>query len=404
MAGVVTPEGPASRRARSAITLIAAVALLAALLIAGRSADPDAASAAKAAADCPAQPYGLAPDGPAATRFTMMIRINTQGNVNTWTQFNEANGGLGGRVRPQDIFVLNTRFGGSGAFPAMTPLVAAGLASELRASFPCNRIIALNGMSFDPSAAGFAFTGLGDPNVFAVLTDFEQDDWNLGRFTDPTRPPWNPNFTKAFPQIKGWDRAVAATAATNPVGIAKRTGLVPQDVAGWNYGQIAQDLNKKNARLGSRKLGPQTVQTQDACATAGAAGFGARAKALRLQYTFKFITKKVKVKGKKKKRKKTIRLPLKKKAKPVLSNLGMEISFTDSPQASASQAILSTSAAQAAACVGPALKQGIGAFFFFAAEDAMRLLFVQPQIGALRPPTATSSGHSTGGVVPGGTG
>ena len=48
---------------------------------------------------------------------------------------------------------------------------------------------------------------------------------------------------------------------------------------------------------------------------------------------------------------KTIRLPLHKKAKPGMSNLGMEISFTDSPEASASQAILSTSAAQAAACV-----------------------------------------------------
>ena len=95
--------------------------------------------------------------------------------------------------------------------------------------------------------------------------------------------------------------------------------------------------------------------------------------------------------------KKTIRLPLHKKAKPNMSNLGMEISFTDSPEASASQAILSTSAAQAAACVGPALKQGGGAFFFFASDDSMRLLFQQPQINALRPATATASGN-TGGV------
>ena len=116
------------------------------------------------------------------------------------------------------------------------------------------------------------------------------------------------------------------------------------------------------------------MQTQDACAEGGAAGFGARAKQLRLQYSFKFITKKIKVPGKKKKRKKTIRLPLKKKAKPLMSNLGMEISFTDSPQASARQAILSTSPAQAASCVPPGLKQGVGAFFLFAAEDAMRLL------------------------------
>src|SRR2546421_49021 len=190
-----------------------------------------------------------------------------------------------------------------------------------------------------------------------------------------------------------------STVPANPPGAGKRTGLAPQDVGTWNYAQIAQDLNKKTSRLGATKVGPMSIQTQDACADGAAAGFGARAKQLRLQYAFKFITTKVKVPGKKKKRKKTIRVPLKKKAKPILENLGMEISFTDSPQASASQAILSTSAAQAAACVPPALKQGVGAFFFFAADDAIRLLFQQPQIDALRP-AGSSAGAATGGVHP----
>jgi hypothetical protein len=47
--------------------------------------------------------------------------------------------------------------------------------------------------------------------------------------------------------------------------------------------------------------------------------------------------------------------------------------------------------------VGPAMKQGIGAFFFFASDNAMRLLFQQPQIAAFRPPSATGSAN-TGGV------
>jgi hypothetical protein len=90
---------------------------------------------------------------------------------------------------------------------------------------------------------------------------------------------------------------------------------------------------------------------------------------------------------------------LKKKAKPVLSNLAMELSFTDSPDAHSSQAITSTSAALAASCVPPALKQGLGAFFLFAAEDGVRLFLQQPQIAPLRPPVgATSSKGSTGGV------
>jgi hypothetical protein len=402
MPGVAThSQGSASRRARRAISLVAAAALLALLLLAGRSLAPESAAAAKASQTCPAPPYGLSPGGAAAQNFTMLIRINTQGNVNTWTQFNTdpSHEGLAPYVRPQDIFVLNTRFTGSGQFPAMTPDIAAGLTSELRATFPCNRIIDLNGMSFDPTQAGYAFSGIDDPNVYALLTDFEQDDWNEGQLTDPTRPPWDDKFLTTFPRIKAWDLSMASTAAANPIGVGKRTGLAPQDLPDWNYGQVAQDLNKKNLRLGSRKLGPQSVQTQNTCATGGAAAFGARAKNLRLQYNFKFIVKKIQVKGKKKKVKKTIRLPLKKQAKPNMTNLAMELSFTDSPQASASQAILSTSAALAAACVPPALKQGIGAFFFFAAEDGMRLFLQQPQIAPLRLPIgATSSSPNTGGI------
>ena len=396
MAGIAShPHGSASRRAPRAIVAIATAALLAALLIAARSAAPDPASAAKASAGCPPLPSGLAPTGPGPTRFTMMIRINTQGNVDTYTK---PDGGMGNRILPQDIFVLNTRFTGSGSFPALTPPVAASLAANLRTTFPCNRIIALNGLSFNSTSPGYAFTGVDDPNVYALMSDYERDDWNDGRSTAPGRPPWTDNFAKAFPQLRGWNFGFTATLAANPVGAGKKTGLAPQDVGGWNYGQVAQNLDKQNARLGARHLGPQSVQTQDACADGAGPGFGARAKALRLQYNFKFITRKVRVKGKNKRVRKTIRLPLHKKAKPGMSNLGMEISFTDSPQASASQAILSTSAAQAAACVGPALKQGVGAFFFFASDDSMRLLFQQPQINALRPVQATSSGGNTGGV------
>ena len=407
MAGVVThPQGRAHRRVRRALTLVALAGVLALLLFGGSSAAPREALAAKAADACPALPSGLAPPGDPASHFTMLIRINTQGNINTWTQFNTSpdKGGLAPYVRPQDIFVINTRFTGTANqdSPPVTPSVAATYAAELRAAFPCNRIIALDGLSLDSTQPGYAFSLLGDPNTFALLTDFEQTDWNGSAFTQPGRPPWTNNFAMALPQIKSWDYTMASTAAGNPLAAGQRTGLSPQDNATWNFGQIAQDLDKKNLRLGS-KLGLMGVQTQDTCADAGETGFGARAKQLRLQYNFKFITKKVKVrvKGKIKKRKKTIRLPLKPQGKPDLNNLAMEISFNASPQASASQAILSTSAAQAASCVPTAMKQGIGAFFFFAAEDAMRLLFAQPQIAAFRPPVGavtTSSSGSSGGV------
>jgi hypothetical protein len=391
MAGAVshTPRSAFSRT-RRLIAIAVGGALLGLLLVGGGQ-----VPAARAQVSCPGLPSGLSPASSGPQSFTMMIRINTQGNVDTYTK---PDGGMGGRIRPQDIFVLNTRFTGSGQFPAMTSDVATQLAANLRGTFPCNRIIALNGMSFDPTQAGYAFSGVGDPNVFALLTDYEQMDYNQGRATDPARPPWKTNFPKAFPLLRGWNLGFTSTVATNPIGTGKRTGLAPEDVADWNYGQIAQNLNKHNARLGDRKLGPMSVQTQDACANGGSRGFGARAKQLRLHYTFKSVTRKVKkrVHGKIKRVRRTFQEPIKKKGKPLLSNTAMQISFTAAPQASKSQAILSTSPAQAAACVGPAMKQGVGAFFFFASDDSMRLLFQQPQVNALRPATAGSA--NTGGV------
>src|SRR3954453_5078585 len=172
MAGINSQtHGSGPTRARRALWLTMAAGLLALLLIAGRSGAPPAAQAQTSCV----QPRGLSPSASGPAKFTMLIRINTQGNVDTYTK---PDGGMGGRIRPQDIFVLNTRFGGSGQFPAMTSDVAAQLAAELRAVFPCNRLIALNGMSFDSTQAGYAFSEIDDPNIFALLTDYEQSDFN----------------------------------------------------------------------------------------------------------------------------------------------------------------------------------------------------------------------------------
>ncbi len=360
----------------------AGLALACALALALAAAAPPAAIAKKNGAiqaedTCPALPANLSPKGPGPARFTMLIRINQQVNADVWTNFDESSGGLGGRVRAQDIFVINTRFDGS------TPALAAQLATSLRAGFPCNRIIALNGMSLNPDAAGYAFTLLEHPSVYALMTDFEPDDWNRGRATDPGRGPWNYNFKVAYPRIKQWDGRLAGSIASNLAASGKRSGLVPLDVSSWNYGQIAQDLDKKNARLGGRHLGPLSIQTQDSCADGGASVFNARAGAIFDQYRYKYVRKTVKKNGKK--RKITVRRKLKKQARPDVSNLSLQISFSDTPSATASMAITKTSAKTAAACTRAALKRGGGAFFYFASPDSMRVLFKQPEIASLRP-------------------
>ena len=367
-------------RGRPALASLGAVAAVLALLC-GLLASGEAAAAPnggiKADSNCGALPAGLSPKGSAPNRFTMLIRINQQVNVDTWVNFNSAAGGLGGHVRPQDIFVINTRHEDS------DPALAAQLATNLRDAFPCNRIIALNGLGLNSAVAGYAYTLLDHPSVYALMSDFEPDDWTQGRSTDPGRPPWNYKFKVAFKRIKSWDGRLAGTLTKTSSGAGKRSGLVPIDNSGWNYGQIAQDLDKKNRRLGGRHLGPLSIQTQDNCANGGASGFLARTSSLLDQYRYKFIRKTVKRKGKK--RKVTIRRKLKKKARPDANNLSLQISFSNTPDPNSSMAITKTSAKTAANCARAALKRGAGAFFFFASPDSMRLLFKQPEIGSLRP-------------------
>jgi hypothetical protein len=365
---------------------LAAVLIALALLALRGAAQP---AAAEAQVSCPALPAGLSPPGDPNTRFTMLIRINTQQNIDTYANPVEATGGLGGRIRAQDIFVINTRFTGSGGGPPMTPAVANQLATNLRAVFPCNRIIGLNGMSFDATQPGYAFSLFDHPAVFALMTDFEPSDWNAGQISDPTRPVWNQKFKTAFPRIKAWDGLLAGTLAANFLAASKRSGLVPIDDASWNYGQIAQDLDKKNRRLGGAHLGPQSLMTQDTCANAGPAGFSTRARAVFDQYRFKFIRKTVKRRkgGKLRKRKVTVRRKLKKKGRPSLNNLSLQISFSNTPDPSTGLAITKTSSATAALCAFAGLAQGGGAFFFFASDVSMRQLFQETIVGTLRPPT-----------------
>jgi hypothetical protein len=175
--------------------------------------------------------------------------------------------------------------------------------------------------------------------------------------------------------------------ATNAPAVGKRAGLVPIEYANWNYGEIAQAIDKKNRRLG-RHVGLQSVQTQDHCANGGASAFANRAMQLKDSYRYRFIRKKVKRKGKKKTI--TIRRKIKKKAKPNRANLAMQISFSDTPNPGAGMALTKTAPATAAACTVSGLQAGQGAFFYFASDDAMRLFYQQPSIAALRPPPVLS--------------
>src|SRR5262245_23734272 len=115
------------------------VPVLLALAPEGSSGDPPA---------CPTPPYQLAPKGGPGARFTMLIRVNKPSNVGTYERLQ----GTYGQLRQRDTFVVNTRWKGS------SPAIQDAILSRLRDSFPCNRVIALNGLGVDPRRPGYALS------------------------------------------------------------------------------------------------------------------------------------------------------------------------------------------------------------------------------------------------------
>src|SRR4051794_41612108 len=98
MAGAASQtHARASAPARRLVALATGAAVFAVLLIGGGGGAPTAAEAQGACS----QPRGLRPSPSGPPRVTMLIRVNTQGDVDTYTK---AEGGGGGRVRPPGIF------------------------------------------------------------------------------------------------------------------------------------------------------------------------------------------------------------------------------------------------------------------------------------------------------------
>ena len=89
------------------------------------------------------------------------------------------------------------------------------------------------------------------------MTDFEPMDWNGTRGSDPGRPPGIAASTSPFRASRLGTAGSPGDARANPVGAAKRSGLAPLDACStWNFGAVAQDLDKKNRRLGSTHARP----------------------------------------------------------------------------------------------------------------------------------------------------
>src|SRR5262245_1688999 len=137
---------------------------------------------------CDPVPGTLSPKAKGAKGYTMLLRINKEKNIDDYANPDPSTGGLRKRLRDRDIFVINTRDAKS------TPEQWVALAERLRHQFPCNRIIALNGLASDPTAPGYSLALTNHPGIWGLALDWESGDWAKGQSQDSSIPAWSDHF------------------------------------------------------------------------------------------------------------------------------------------------------------------------------------------------------------------
>ena len=232
-----------------------------------------------------------------------------------------ASGGLADHVRPNDIFVINTRFQNHAG--TSNPAVASQLADRLRQSFPCNRIIALNGLGANQPSRGtcsrsrtpayMRYCSIGSPTT------------ELARALNPGLPD-GPMFPPRDPA--GWGlvaRTEPDSCRTQPTDQGRPRSPRPPRL---ELRPPGPDGRRPNRRLGRGNTGPQSVQTQQACMF-GPGRFGRRARGLLRSYKFKYVKRKRVRNGKL--RRVRVRKKFGRKGRPDARNLALQISFSNTP-------------------------------------------------------------------------
>jgi hypothetical protein len=179
-----------------------------------------------------------------------------------------------------------------------------------------------------------------------------------------------------LPRLKAQLTALANTVAAS--GTGKRIGLVPFARADWQLGVMARTIDRQAARIVPGGRGFQSSQTQKACQTSASS----------LQTTIKSLFGQYKSANFKKiKSKKKGGRPHFKRLKPKNEklNLGVQISFTSTPDPSATDPVKSVSPSRAAECTEAAIFQKAGAILYWARPSDMKVLFADPRFCALRP-------------------
>lgn len=305
----------------------------------------------------------------------MMLRVNKPDNVQTYAGPGGAHGGLRARIRSRDIFVVNTRYAGSKRSEWEK------IVTGLHESFPCNRIVSLNGLGGRPGRPGDSAALIDRPEVSTLMLDWELYDWNKGRRR--STPAWDSRFGVARARAAKRLAALAKRSSISTPPDGRRVGLVPATYADWDYGLIAKTADRRNHQVRGRRRAFQAVQTQGFC-QAGADSFDSVSAGLLDQYTPP--PRRKRLPGPKKKKPRYRKVNVKPRASE--RNLALEVSFSNTPDPGSSLPVASVSPGLASKCVRRALRRGGGGFLFWAHPDSVRALVKTRRVCVLRPPPA----------------
>ncbi len=294
-------------------------------------------------ASCPgAPPFGLNPQGRGNDAYTMILRVNNEGQVK---QF--AADPLRSRVRNRDIFLINTEYKKMGSGDAEN------LFQELKSSFPCNRVMALNGLLKVPGKPGYMYALAGEQGLDAILLDWEKGTWE-----EANKVPWSDVPEVALKRMIKDVESVANQIAENPGAAETRVGTATEFRSGWDYSVFADRLAQVNASLNKDFLGYQIIQSQDRCEGSGDSDSLAElAAGIRNQY-----------------RKGNVSTGSGASVKESLAHLGFEISFSTKPKSGAAIAVDRDSPADGARCTAEVLKTGGSAFIYWATPAAIEAM------------------------------
>jgi hypothetical protein len=335
-------------------TIAAAAVLAAGLLLAS------CGGSSQSEADCgnPEAMLPLTPSGTGAAAFTMGIRVQRPADVDN------LDAGIRDRVLPRDVFVVDTEHPNSDAKEWQATL------QRVSERFPCNRVMALAGLSPTPNRPSYEFALVGHPGLDGILVDWESLSWN-----GTGRGSWTPAPAANLVRI----RAHMAQLVARLKGTQTRVGLAPQYLPPWDYGRTAAVVAAANFTLDPLHRGYQVIQTQDNCGRPRAPGPPIPGLTSRLISQYKAVFGRP--------------LPLPRGNGPLLTqellqHLGFEIAFTTTPNPKASEAEERIGPQQAAACTDQIVKAGGAGIAYWASPASLRAMLDTPVGRRLRPASA----------------